>query len=203
MSYLVGLTGGIGSGKSTVAEMFAEFGVHIVDTDAISHGLTRSGGEAIPQIRSTFGEHFVTADGSLDRNAMRQQIFADPTAKQRLEAILHPLILAQAKQQATAPADAHYTLVVVPLLFENGRYSNWLHRTICVDCPEEMQIARAMQRSKLDETAVRAIMAQQIGRAERIRLSDEIIHNDGSLEELKTQVVGMHRRLSALAAESD
>jgi dephospho-CoA kinase len=121
----------------------------------------------------------------------------------RLEAILHPRILAQAKQQAASPTDAPYTLVVVPLLFENRRYSDWLNRVITVDCPEETQIKRTMQRSQLDEAAVRAIMAQQLSREARLTLSDEIILNNGSLEDLEKQVVGMHHRLSALATESD
>jgi dephospho-CoA kinase len=203
VNYLVGLTGGIGSGKSTVADMFAALGARIVDTDLISHQLTQPNGEAIPALRDAFGAHIINAQGALDRVAMRELIFNHPEEKKRLEAILHPLILAQAKQQSTHPTDAPYTLVVVPLLFENNRYSDWLHRVITVDCPEEEQIRRTMQRSKLDEAAVRAIMAQQINREARLKLSDEIILNNGSLDDLNAQVVGMHRRLSALAAESN
>lgn len=203
MNYLVGLTGGIGSGKSTVADMFAALGARIIDTDLISHKLTQPHGEAIPALRDTFGAHIVNAQGALDRAAMRELIFSHPEEKKRLEALLHPLILAQAKQQSACPTDAPYTLVVVPLLFENRRYSDWLHRVITVDCPENAQIQRTMQRSKLDEAAVRAIMSQQLDRKARQTLSDEIIHNNGSLEDLKAQVVGMHRRLSALAAESN
>ncbi len=203
MSYLVGLTGGIGSGKSTVADMFAALGVHIVDTDLISHQLTQTGGAAIPAIRDTFGSHLITTQGALDRGRMRELVFNDPEAKKRLEAILHPLIHAQARQQAASPSDAPYTIIVVPLLFESGRYTDWLQQVITVDCPEEAQISRTMQRSKLDERAVRSIMAQQLSRQSRLTLSDEVILNNGSLDNLKTQVVGIHRRLSALAAESD
>ncbi|ADE12926.1 dephospho-CoA kinase [Sideroxydans lithotrophicus] len=203
MNYLVGLTGGIGSGKSTVAGMFAELGARTIDTDLIAHQLTKADGEAIDAIRACFGEHYIAADGSLDRGAMRKLVFANPEEKQRLETILHPLILAQARQQAASPTDAPYTLVVVPLLFESGRYRDWLQRIITVDCSEEAQISRAMQRSSLDEAAIRAIMAQQVRRSERTKLADEVIHNDGSLDDLKLQVVGIHRRLSSMADESD
>ena len=203
MNYLVGLTGGIGSGKSTVADLFAALGARIIDTDLISRQLTQAGGAAIPALREDFGTGVIDPQGALDRAAMRKLVFAHPKEKMRLEAILHPRILAQAKQQAASPTDAPYTLVVVPLLFENRRYSDWLNRVITVDCPEETQIKRTMQRSQLDEAAVRAIMAQQLSREARLTLSDEIILNNGSLEDLEKQVVGMHHRLSALATESD
>ena len=203
MSYLVGLTGGIGSGKSTVADLFAALGARIIDTDLISRQLTQAGGAAIPALREDFGTGVIDPQGALDRAAMRKLVFAHPKEKMRLEAILHPRILAQAKQQAASPTDAPYTLVVVPLLFENRRYSDWLNRVITVDCPEETQIKRTMQRSQLDEAAVRAIMAQQLSREARLTFSDEKILNNDSLEDLEKQVVGMHHRLSALATESD
>ena len=203
MNYLVGLTGGIGSGKSTVADMFAELGARIIDTDLISRQLTQAGGAAIPALREAFGAGVIDARGTLNRAAMRELVFNHPEEKKRLEAILHPLILAQAKLQAAQPTDTPYTLVVVPLLFENRHYSDWLHRVITVDCPEETQISRTMQRSYLDEAAVRAIMAQQLGREARLTFSDEIILNNGSLDDLKMQVVGMHHRLSILSSESD
>ncbi len=203
MNYLVGLTGGIGSGKSTVADMFAALGVRIIDTDLISHQLTQTDGAAIPAIRDAFGAHLIDAQGALDRGKMRELVFGDPAEKQRLESILHPLIFALTKQQAGSFTEAPYTLIVVPLLFESGRYANWLQRVIAVDCPEESQVARTTQRSSLDEPAVRAIMTQQLVREARLALSDEVILNNGSLDDLKKQVVGMHRRLSDLASESD
>ncbi|HLY96533.1 MAG: dephospho-CoA kinase [Sideroxydans sp.] len=203
MNYLVGLTGGIGSGKSTVAGMFAAHGVRIVDTDLISHQLTQAGGEAIPAIRDAFGARLIDPTGALDRSKMRELVFATPSEKKRLEAILHPLIFEQTQRQATSATRAPYTLIVVPLLFESGRYAGWLHRVITVDCPEDVQIARTMRRGNLDETAVRAIMAQQLSRSERLRLADEVIHNDGDLPGLQNQVDEMHRSLCELAAKSN
>lgn len=203
MNYLVGLTGGIGSGKSTVAGMFAAHGVRIVDTDLISHQLTQSGGEAIPAIRDAFGAHLIDPIGALDRSKMRELVFGNPSEKKRLEAILHPLIFEQTQRQATSPTTAPYTLIVVPLLFESGRYAGWLHRVITVDCPEDAQIARTIRRSNLDEAAVRAIMAQQLSRSERLRLADEVIRNDGDLHGLQNQVDATHHRLCELAAESN
>ena len=203
MNYLVGLTGGIGSGKSTVADMFAALGARIIDTDLISHQLTQLEGAAIPAIREAFGANVINAQGALDRGKMRKMVFANPTEKRRLESILHPLIFSLTKQQAATRTNAPYTLIVIPLLFESERYSDWLQRVIAVDCPEEAQIARTMQRSNLDEPAVRAIMAQQLGRQERLALADEVILNNGSLDDLKRQVVEMHSRLSGLATESD
>lgn len=203
MNFLVGLTGGIGSGKSTVAGLFAALGARIIDTDAISHALTGPGGAAIPAIRDKFGNGFLVADGSMNRKKMREAIFADDSAKSRLESILHPLILEQSRQLAAQPTDAPYTLVVIPLLFEGGRYADWLHRVITVDCTEELQIDRTMKRSGLNESDIRSIMARQLSRAERQRLADDTIRNDGSLERLKAQVEAMHRRLSLLASESN
>jgi len=203
VNYLVGLTGGIGSGKSAVADMFAALGVRIIDTDLISHQLTQTGGTAIPAIRSAFGALVIDAQGALNRGIMREIAFNDLAGKIQLEAILHPLIFAETRRQAALPSEAPYTLVVVPLLFESGRYAGWLQRVITVDCPEESQIARTMRRSKLNEPAVRAIMAQQLSRKERLALSDEVILNNGSLDDLKMQIIGMHRRLSELATKSD
>lgn len=202
MSYLVGLTGGIGSGKSTVADMFAAQGVRVIDTDLISHQLTQTNGEAISAIREAFGAHFIDAKGALDRNKMREFVFGNPAEKKRLESILHPLILARTKQQAALITDAPYTLVVVPLLFESGRYAGWLDYVVAVDCPEETQIARTIQRSKLDRAGVMAIMAQQLGRSERLQQAHEIIRNDGDLNDLRNQVARLHTRLCSMATES-
>jgi len=191
-----GLTGGIGSGKSTVAKLFEALGVRIIDTDDISHGLTAANGLAMPAIQQAFGNTYLDKDGALDRAGMRALVFSDRDAMQRLQAILHPLILEQAKSDARSPTGAPYTLVVVPLLFESGRYLDWLSGVIVVDCPEEQQIARTLQRSSLDESTVRAIMAQQMDRASRLRHADETILNDGSLEQLKERVSELHKHLA-------
>ncbi|OHC82166.1 MAG: dephospho-CoA kinase [Sideroxydans sp. RIFOXYB12_FULL_59_6] len=196
MSPCYGLTGGIGSGKSTVAKLFEALGARIVDTDEISHSLTAVGGLALPAIQQTFGGTYIGEDGALDRAKMRELVFSDMAAKQKLQAILHPMILEQAKSAALSPTSATYTLVVVPLLFESGRYRDWLRGVIVVDCPEEQQIARTLHRSALDETTVRSIMAQQLDRAARLQLADEIILNDSSLAQLQSQVSVLHQRLS-------
>ena len=202
MTYFVGLTGGIGSGKSTVASIFAEFGVPVIDTDAISRQLTQSGGTAIPAIQATFGEDYIDATGALDRAKMRQHVFSDASAKQRLEKILHPLILSMTRSQAES-SPAPYVLVVAPLLFETSAYQGWLNLTLTVDCAEETQISRAISRSDLNEQAVRAIMAQQFTRAQRLALADDAIGNDGTFTELHQQVSQLHQRYMNLAKRSN
>lgn len=202
MSLRVGLTGGIGSGKSTVAELFAGLGATVIDTDLISHQLTQPGGSAIPLIRREFGDAFIDASAALDRVRMRQYVFSDPQAKLRLERILHPLILAQARSMAEA-STAPYVILVIPLLFESGEYQPWLNRTLVVDCPEEAQIRRASQRSGLDEALVRSIMSQQLARGQRVQLADDVIQNDGDLPLLKPQVERMHRLYLDLAERSN
>lgn len=202
MSYLVGLTGGIGSGKSTVAKLFAELGVPVIDTDAISHRLTQSGGSAIPSIRAAFGDDFIDATGALDRAKMRQLVFSDSAAKLRLEKILHPLILIQARSLAESNA-APYVLLVIPLLFETADYRDWLQHTVTVDCAEETQLARATSRNGLSEQTVRAIMAQQLSRSQRLRLADDAICNDDTLPELRRQIAQLHQRYLDLAQRSN
>ena len=193
MSYRVGLTGGIGSGKSTVAALFQELGATVIDSDVISRQLTQAGGAAIPPIRTAFGEADLDAAGALDRARMRDTVFSDTAARLRLEAILHPLIRAEMRAQADTAQDAPYLLLVVPLLFEAADYRSLVQRTLVVDCPEEMQVARTMRRSSLTEAAVRAIMAQQIARDARLALADDIIHNDGDPAALRPRVAELHR----------
>jgi dephospho-CoA kinase len=201
---IVGLTGGIGSGKSTVAALFAEYGVAIIDSDAISHSLTQPGGGAIEAIRTAFGDSYLSTSGALDRARMRQRVFSDIHAKQCLETILHPLIRTQILAQAEAAAEiAPYLLLVIPLLFETANYRELVQRTLVVDCAEAIQIARAMQRSGLTEQEVRAIMAQQVSRAERLRRADDILQNDAGLDVLRSQVAYLHQRYIALSAGSD
>ncbi|MDD4912712.1 MAG: dephospho-CoA kinase [Sideroxydans sp.] len=195
MTPLYGLTGGIGSGKSTVAEIFANLGARIIDTDKIAHQLTQPNGAAISHIASQFGADFIDPVGAMDRVKMRKLIFSNPDAKKRLEAILHPLILGVSKSAAELATEAPYTLLVVPLLFENGHYQHWLRGVIAVDCSEQQQIERTMRRSHLSESDVQAIMDKQIRRSERLTRSDYIIHNDGEPNLLSEQIQTLHSHL--------
>lgn len=198
MSPVVGLTGGIGSGKSAAAKLFAAHGATIIDTDAIAHQLTAPGGEAIPAITQTFGPQFIDPHGALDRSTMRQRVFAEPESKRLLEAILHPMIRAEASKRL-AVARGPYSIMVVPLLVESGAYKDRVNRVLVVDCSEDTQLARTMSRSRLTEPEVRAIMATQASRAARLAAADDVIDNDGSLQALSLQVDALHRRYLALA----
>jgi dephospho-CoA kinase len=201
MPYCVGLTGGIGSGKSSAARLFQGMGAGVVDVDDISHALTRPGGGAIAEIGRQFGQEFVAPDGSLDRARMRELVFQDARAKARLEAILHPLIGEQARHQVVCAVQP-YVLLVVPLLFEKNAYRDLVHRVAVVDCSEQTQIERTMQRSRLTEAEVRAIMAAQIPRAERLAKADDILHNDGDENGLRQQVIQLHERYLGLARDA-
>ncbi|MDD5383396.1 MAG: dephospho-CoA kinase [Gallionella sp.] len=194
MSFCIGLTGGIGSGKSTVAALFAEHGAGIIDTDAIAHQLTQAGSEAIAAIRAAFGNDCLTKDGALDRARMRALIFSDADAKQRLEHILHPLIFEQAKVQLRQLQASPYIVVVVPLLPESRTFRQLVQRVLVVDCDENTQIARVIGRSRMSETEVRAIIARQTPRAKRLQLADDVIHNDAGLDNLVVQVAALHER---------
>ncbi len=202
MSYCIGLTGGIGSGKSTVAALFGEYGAAIADSDVISHQLTGAGGAAIPALREVFGEGCITPGGALDRAQMRRLVFADPVTKKRLEAILHPMIRAQMLAQASNVGPAPYALLVVPLLFETRGYHDIVGRVLVVDCAPEIQIVRTMRRSGLGRKEVRAIMAQQIGREERLKQADDIIRNDADMANLHQQVEHLHRRYLTFSTEN-
>ena len=191
MRYVVGLSGGIGSGKSAAAHLFAELGARVVDTDAIAHELTAPGGAAIEPIRSAFGKDMIAPDGSLDRAAMRRLVFEDAAAKAQLEAILHPMIRIEADarcMQSTAP----YVVLVVPLLVETAYYRGRLERVLVVDCDEETQVSRAVARSGIPAEQVRAIMAAQASRAQRLDVADDVIDNNGDLAQLREQVLRLH-----------
>ncbi len=187
----IGLTGGIGSGKSTVAALFAACGAVVVDADAVSRQLTSTGGAAIEPIIQAFGEHFVTADGALDRALMRDLVFAQPEAKSRLEAIIHPLI-ADHTVRVTAAAEAAGSpclLFDIPLLVESSRWRPLMHQVVVVDCSESRQIQRVIDRSGWTEEAVRRVMSAQASRAQRLAAADVCLYNDAlSLEELAAQV---------------
>jgi dephospho-CoA kinase len=197
--FCVGLTGGIGSGKSSAARLFGNLGAGVVDVDDISHALTRPGGAAIEEIRRQFGADSIAPDGSLDRARMRELVFADTAAKSRLEAILHPLIGTAARAEV-AQAPQPYVMLVVPLLLERDVYRDVIHRIAVVDCAERTQIQRTMRRSAISESAVRAIMAAQLSRAERLAKADDVIDNDGDEAQLLRQVTALHARYLDLAA---
>jgi dephospho-CoA kinase len=194
---VVGLTGGIGSGKSAVADMFAQLGIVVVDTDDISRQLTGPDGDAMGPLTSAFGAEYVTAEGALNRAAMRRRVFSDPLARMKLEGILHPMIMVHGLrklQQAQGP----YAMLVVPLLFESERYLALVARSLLVDCDEALQIERVTRRSGLTSSEVRAIMAAQLSRAERKTRADDIIENNGSLDDLRLQVEAKHRYYHAI-----
>lgn len=201
----IGLTGGIGSGKSTVASLFKELGAAIIDSDVISHRLTLPGGSAIAAISAEFGAEYIDASGAMDRPRMRQRVFSDPAAKRRLERILHPLIRTQMLAETTihSTGTAPYLMLVVPLLFEADAYRELVQRVLVVDCAESTQVERCMQRGGLLEAEVSAIMAQQLPRAERLRRADDILHNDGDLDSLRTQVQTLHQDYLASGQSSN
>ncbi len=198
--YVVGLSGGIGSGKSAAADLLAARGALVVDTDQIAHQLTAPGGAAMEPIREAFGNGVVAADGALNRPAMRALAFEDPAARKRLEAILHPMIRAESERQCRA-ATTPYVVLVVPLLIESGTYRERVRRLCVVDCPEDVQVLRVMQRSGLEERQVRAIMAAQASRAERLAAADDVIDNSAGYAELAVQVERLHGAYLRLASE--
>ena len=200
--FVVGLTGGIGSGKSAVADHFARLGALVVDTDAIAHELTRTGGAAIPAVREHFGEGCIAADGSMDRKKVRELVFADPAAKQKLESLLHPMIRDESRRRIEAAAGvAPYVVHVVPLLVESQDYRSRVERVLVVDCEEAVQIRRVMARSGLEEAEVRRIIAAQAARPTRLAAADDVIDNSGALAALAPQVHALHGRYLELARQ--
>jgi dephospho-CoA kinase len=198
MSFVVGLTGGIGSGKSAVGDLFAARGIAVIDTDAIAHELTAPGGAAMPAIRAKFGDGVAGPDGALDRASMRAIVFADPSARKRLESILHPMIREESERRLSG-ADSPYAIYMVPLLVESGNYRERVDRVAVVDCREETQIARVMQRNGMARADVERILAAQASRAERLAAADDVIDNDGALTELAPQIEGLHQSYLASA----
>lgn len=198
--FVVGLTGGIGSGKSTVAELFVAQGAALVDTDVIAHQLTVAGGLAMPQIIAAFGPELADAQGALDRPGMRRVVFADSSARARLESILHPLIR-QISDQRCAEATTPYVILAVPLLVESGSYRERCDRIIVVDCPETVQISRVMARNGRSENEVRAILKAQASRAQRLAIADEVIDNGAGLTKLYPLVAELHQKYLALSGK--
>lgn len=198
--YVVGLTGGIGSGKSTVADLFVEQGAALVDTDAIARELTMAGGAALPALIAAFGPAIVAGDGAMDRAAMRQLAFADPSARARLEGILHPLIRQISAERCRAATEP-YVILAVPLLVESGTYRGRCDRIVVVDCPESLQIERVMARNGLSADEVKAIMAAQATRQQRLAAANDVVINDAAPTKIYGQVKALHLKYLALLAE--
>ena len=198
MKFVVGLTGGIGSGKSAAADEFARLGATVVDTDVIARELTEAGGAALPHIRSHFGTAFITARGAMDRDAMRKHVFSDPAAKTALERLLHPMIRAESDRRIAA-AKGPYVVYVVPLLVESGGSRDRVRRVLVIDAPEALQVERVRARSGLSEKEIRAIIAQQAPRAARLAAADDVIENSGTLDALRLQVAALDARYRKMA----
>jgi dephospho-CoA kinase len=200
--FVVGLTGGIGSGKSAAADEFAKLGAAVVDTDVIAHELTQEGGAALPAIEKLFGKEFV-AGGAMDRKRMREHVFAHPAAKRDLEKLLHPMIREESGRRIAAverEKAAPYVVHVVPLLIESADYRRRVNRVLVVDVPEDVQVARVRSRSGLAEDEVRAIMRTQVARAERLAAADDVIDNAGARDELRKQVAALHEKYLQFAS---
>lgn len=199
-AFVVGLTGGIGSGKSTVADLFVEQGAALVDTDAIAHQLTAAGGAAMHALIQEFGDGVATAEGALDRPAMRRMAFADAAVRTRLENLLHPLIQQVSTERCRA-AVAPYVILAVPLLIESGTYRERCDRILVVDCPEHLQIERVVARSGIPADDVRAIIAAQAPRQQRLAAADDVVSNEGGRARLTDLVHALHLKYLALSAE--
>jgi dephospho-CoA kinase len=197
----IGLTGGIGSGKTSVSDIFSELGVPVIDTDLVARQLTARDGAALPEIRSAWGESVMRPDGELDRDALRRRIFADPEERRRLEAILHPLIRRQVVAELAA-LDAPYVVVVIPLLVETGNYRELLDRVLVVDCPESLQVERVRARSGLSAEEVSAIISAQADRSSRIAAADDIIVNAANSRSLREQVLSLDAKYREIAGRT-
>jgi dephospho-CoA kinase len=194
---LIGLTGGIGSGKSAVSNLLSELGAGVIDTDLISHHITAPGGKAIPLITTAFGANFIDPQGALNRAKMRTLVFEDPSARQVLEQITHPLIQQETAKQAIqmAQSKAPYLVFVVPLLIESGFWEKLIDHLIVVDCPEETQIQRVMHRNNMARSEVENILKAQTNRSARLTKADTVVENKSTLDELKPQVLELHQHL--------
>lgn len=191
--FTVGLTGGIGSGKSTVADLFAALGVPVIDTDLIARQLTAPDGEALQAIRDTFPIAVMRVDGTLDRAALRRIVFSDVAARKQLESILHPRIRQEVEQRLKR-LQAPYAMIVIPLLVETNGYQDLLNRVLVVDCTEAQQIERTMARSKLPREDVIAILEAQVSREQRMAVANDVLTNMATLEALRNEVSMLHQR---------
>lgn len=194
---LIGLTGGIGSGKTAVSDLLGELGAGVIDTDLISHQITAPGGKAIPLIAKAFGADFIDAQGALIRPKMRAVVFEDPGARKVLEQITHPLIQEETSKQAfeLAKSGVPYLVFVVPLLIESGSWVKLIDYLVVVDCPEETQIQRVMHRNNMTRSDVENVLKAQTSRNDRLAVANAVIENQGSLDELKSEVLSLHQQL--------
>lgn len=199
--FCIGLTGGIGAGKSTVANLFADFGVAVIDTDQIAHELTRANGGAMVAIRAEFGDHALDASGAMNRTYMRQLVFTDEAVRKRLESILHPLIRDAVEARLMQYSSNQYVLLVVPLLVEAGGYRGLVDRVLLVDCDEARQLQRAMARDGLTEVQAQAILSVQASRKQRLVAADDVIENTGELATLRAGVETLHRKYQKMVQE--
>jgi dephospho-CoA kinase len=198
MTFVIGLTGGIGCGKSSTSKLFTDLGINVIDTDVIARELTQSGGSAIKIIQNAFGNTFIATDGALNRNKMRNLVFSDDAARSKLEKILHPLILKETIRQLEQ-SHSPYTIIVVPLLFETNDYGNFIQRVLVIDCDEQQQLTRTMARSHLSEHKVKTIIAAQVSRETRLQKADDIIINNQDIDYLRTQVIRLHHQYLSLS----
>lgn len=196
---IIGLTGGIGSGKSTAADLFAKLGADVIDTDAISHQLTAAGQPTLNAIAELFGVEIIAADGTLDRTKLRHMIFKDTVARKRLEDLLHPLIRAQVLSKLSQKTLSPYRVVVVPLLFETNAYQHIIQRSLVIDCPEQLQLQRTLSRGAISEQDVVAVMAAQCTRKQRLANADDVIVNDTGFMKLEEEVERIHKKYLSLA----
>ncbi len=196
----VGLTGGIGCGKSAVADFFSDLGAAVIDTDVIAHQLTSADGAAMLAIRAGFSDEVLQADGALDRAAMRRLIFSDTDARNKLEEILHPLVYRNVREQLQPLSSAPYVLIVIPLLVEKAHYQDLIDRILVVDCLEAQQIARVAARSGLHPDETTAIMAAQASRIGRLAAADDVLNNQGDWAGLQLQIPPLHQKYLEISA---
>ena len=201
-AFSVGLTGGVGSGKSTIATMLSAHGAAIIDADAIAHQLTNTGGAAIDALRESFGTEAIAADGSLDRARMRAHVFSDLAARTRLESLLHPMIRTAMRERGAEliAGGCPYAVFVVPLLVEKGSWRDNVDRVLLIDCSEATQIARVCARTDIDEKLARSIIASQATRPQRLAVADDVLINEAPLEEIQRRVEHLHRTYVRSAA---
>lgn len=201
--YVIGLTGGIGAGKSEAARIFAELGVPVVDVDVISRRLTSAGQPLVSRIGDAFGRDYVTADGAMDRARIRERIFSNDADRRLLESILHPAIHSEALRELESYNQAPYQILAIPLFFESNRYEGIVNRTLLIDCDEANQISRVVNRNGFTEKMVRSIIAAQASRSFRRALANDIIDNNGSIGELEQKVQQIHEKFIQACAVSE